>query len=81
MAIEKHVIEPTLDEEYGLIPVVGLTREEGLAVLDLQARERLNMPGEEFMRRWQAGDFTEEFKDEHHSAIVILSILAAPFAE
>jgi hypothetical protein len=82
-AVEKHSIQTDLndDEEYGLIPVVGLTYEEGLAVLNLQARKRLNMSGEEFLRRWQADDFTEEFKDEHHSAFVVLSILAAPFLQ
>lgn len=81
MAVEKHSNNPALDEEYGLIPLRGLTYEEGFAVLDLQARRRLNMSGEEFLRRWKADDFSDEFKDEHHSAFAALSILVLPFAK
>jgi hypothetical protein len=81
MAIEKQAAHTEAEDEHWLIPVVGLTYEEGLAVLDLQARERLNISGEEFLRRWQAEDFTEEFKDEHHSAFAYLSIVVAPFVK
>jgi hypothetical protein len=38
------------------------------------------MSGEEFLRRWKADDFSDEFKDEHHSAFAALSILVRPFA-
>ena len=79
MAVEKHITDTAPDDEYGLIPVVGLTLEEGFAVLDLQARRRLSMSGEEFLEKWRAGAFSEAFKDEHHSEFVILSLLAAPF--
>jgi hypothetical protein len=81
MAIEKQTTHTELADEHWLIPVVGLTYEEGLAVLDLQARRRLNMSGEEFLRRWQADDFTEEYMDEHHSAFAYLSIVVAPFVK
>lgn len=39
--------------------VVYLTREEGLAVIDEHARKYLNMSGEEFLRRWETGDFDD----------------------
>jgi len=81
MAVEKHITDRAPDEEYGLIPIRGLTYEEGLAVLDLQARRRLNLSGEEFLEKWRTDAFSEEFKDEHHSAIVVLSLLAAPFGK
>lgn len=80
MAVEKRITDQAPVEEYELIPVRGLTYEEGFAVLDLQARRRLNMSGEEFLRRWKADDFSDRFKDEHHSAFAALSILVAPFA-
>jgi hypothetical protein len=82
MALKKQIVDdqPSEEYEYGLIPLIGLTYEEGFAQLDLAARKRLNMSGEEFLRRWKADDFSDEFKDEHHSAFAALSILVRPFA-
>jgi hypothetical protein len=80
MAVEKRLIDDEPDEAYGLIPIRWLTYEEGLAELDVAARRRLNMSGAEFLRRWKADDFSDEFKDEHHSAFAALSILVRPFA-
>jgi hypothetical protein len=82
MALKKQIVEnePSEEYEYELIPLIGLTYEEGFAVLDGQARRRLNMSGEEFLRRWKADDFSDEFKDEHHSAFAALCILVRPFA-
>lgn len=37
-----------------------LTREEGLAILDRQARRYLNMSGDEFIRAWDAGEFADD---------------------
>jgi hypothetical protein len=34
-----------------------LTREEGLALLDREARRRLHMSAEEFIRAWASGEF------------------------
>ena len=34
-----------------------LTREEGLALLDREARRYLHMSAEEFIRAWEAGEF------------------------
>ena len=81
MAVEKRLVDDELDEEYGLIPIRWLTDEEGFAVLDSEARRGLHMSGVEFLLRWNAGDFPDEFKDEHHSAFAALSILVRPFAE
>lgn len=84
MAAEKQLADKDADVEvhpdWGLIPIRGLSYEEGFAVLDGQARRRLNMSGEEFLRRWKANDFSEEYKDANHSAFAALSILVRPFA-
>jgi hypothetical protein len=84
MAAEKQLADEDADVEvhpdWGLIPLVELSYEEGFAVLDGQARRRLNMSGDEFLRRWKEDDFSEEFKDAHHSAFAALSILVRPFA-
>lgn len=37
-----------------------LSREEGRAIVDQQARERLGMSGDEFMRKWDAGYFAAD---------------------
>ena len=37
-----------------------LSREEAKAVLDRQARRYLHVSGEEFLRRWDAGEYTKD---------------------
>jgi hypothetical protein len=83
MAIERRSTTEVANFEDALeaVPLVWLTEEEAFAVLDTQARERLGMSGKEFLRRWRADDFSEEFKEEHHSDYVELHILAAPFGK
>ncbi len=36
-----------------------LSYEQGTALLDAEARRRLGMSGDEFLRRWDAGEFTD----------------------
>jgi hypothetical protein len=52
-----------------------LSREEGKLLLDEQARRYLQMSGEEFIRRWDAG----EFDGPERSEVVRLAMLL-PFA-
>ncbi|MBA2755086.1 MAG: hypothetical protein H0U40_11605 [Chloroflexia bacterium] len=40
-------------------PIRFTTTEEGRAIFDDQARRLMNMSGEEFLRRWDAGEFAE----------------------
>lgn len=37
-----------------------MTREQGLALLDEQAREYFGISGEEFIRQWEAGALRDE---------------------
>jgi len=39
------------------VGVVEASREEGQAILDRAAREVLNISGEEFLRRWDLGEY------------------------
>jgi hypothetical protein len=39
------------------VEVVEATREEGRALLDRAAREVLQISGEEFLARWDAGEY------------------------
>lgn len=52
-----------------------LSLEEGRAFFDEMARERLGISGDEFVRRWHAG----EWRDDHRSEILELVIML-PFA-
>ena len=48
-------------------PIPGVryvTREEGVAMLDEAARKYLNMSGEEFVRRYRAGDIPDPDRSE-----------------
>lgn len=60
-----------------IIPgVVELTREEGRALFDRHARELLGISGEEFLRRYDAGEF-----DECAEEVVELRMLIPFFRE
>lgn len=41
-----------------------LTRKEGKKLLDRQAKQNLNMSGEEFMRKWDAKEFEDPDRPE-----------------
>ena len=62
--------DPSLDNEL-LPPIHEVSPEEGWEILDRQARERLGMSGEEFIRKWEAN----EFEDPDQSDIIFLSFM------
>jgi hypothetical protein len=56
-----------------------LSLAEGRQLFDDQVRERLGISGEEFLRRWDAGEYDASFDDpRHHSTLVHLWMLS-PF--
>lgn len=58
-----------------------VTPEEGLEMFDCEARHLMNMSGEEFLRRWDAGEFNElmsGYGDEHSNLVSL--VLMIPFA-
>jgi hypothetical protein len=52
-----------------------LTHDEGRALLDARARRYLGISGDEFLRRWEAGDFRGVDRPE-----VMRVVMAIPFA-
>jgi hypothetical protein len=52
-----------------------LTREEGRRFFDEQARKRLGISGEEFLRRLDAGEYQNIPDDPEHWPIIELSML------
>lgn len=60
--------------EPALPPVIDLTPEESWAFFDDKAHELLGISGEEFVRRWNAGDYDEIADDGEHSDIMYLAM-------
>lgn len=75
-----HAIEPMPESEWGdLPPVVQLTREEGRAFFDREARRMLGISGDEFLRRLDAGEFDGIDEDDFGRRAIELE-LSVPFA-
>jgi hypothetical protein len=56
-----------------------MSQEEGRAMIDRQAHRYLDMSGEEFIRRWDAGAFGDpDDRFENHPAVMRLGMLV-PF--
>lgn len=58
------------------IQTIELTREEGIAMFDRQARERLGMSGEEFLKRWEAGEIEDPDRND-----VMMLVMMIPFTK
>jgi hypothetical protein len=58
-------------------PTKELTLEEGRVLLDKQARRYLNMSGDEFVKRWEAG----EFDDDPDRPEIMRVAMLIPFAK
>jgi hypothetical protein len=52
-----------------------VTPEEGRAIFDEEARRVMGMSGEEFIRRWQAGEYKEIADTAGHLHIMHLAML------
>jgi hypothetical protein len=56
-----------------------MNQQEGRAFFEEQARKLLGISGEEFLRRWEAGEYDELADDPEHPEILRLATLI-PFA-
>ncbi len=54
-----------------------LTLEDGRKLLDKQARRYLNMSGDDFIKKWEAG----EFGDDSDRPEVMRLVMLVPFAK
>jgi hypothetical protein len=64
----------TTQKKPKLPPFRDLSPEESAEEFDHQARRRLGMSGEEFLRRWDAGEFpnTEDFAVSYVASLIPL---------
>ncbi|MCX6020172.1 MAG: hypothetical protein NTZ05_00275 [Chloroflexi bacterium] len=57
-------------------PAPEFTPAEGIAIFDREARRELNISGEEFLRRWDAGEFKPIIDaPEWHSKVMSVAML------
>jgi hypothetical protein len=70
MATQPEYDENEPDESYG-VTYVELTREEGRAMFEQNAQDWFGISGEEFIRRWEAG----ETDDMNHTDVIMLALM------
>lgn len=58
------------------IDIIELAPEEGIAMFDRQARERLGMSGDEFLQKWEAGEIDDPDRND-----VMMLVMMIPFAK
>ena len=69
---EYEILVPAKD---GAPPIYTVTPEHGRRLFDEVVRREVGMSGEEFVRKWQAGDFATIPDDEEHRSIIELTLL------
>jgi hypothetical protein len=57
--------------------VIRLSDEDGRAFFDATARELLGIGGDDFLRRWRAGDYDDKADDPDHWDVLYLAIMGA----
>ena len=60
--------------------VIELTPDEGMAYFDREARRLVGMSGEEFLRRWDAGEFQPVPDETEADRRLVSLVMALPFA-
>lgn len=63
----------------GIPGIIQLTAEEGRALFDRKAREALGISGEEFLRRWDAGEY-RPVPDTREGRKIGRLVMMLPFA-
>jgi hypothetical protein len=56
-------------------PAIDMDIEQSRRFFDKKARSLLGIGGEEFLRRWRAGEYAEIADDPAHSDIMYLALL------
>jgi|SRR5579884_238500 len=74
------VVAPPASDDESLPPVQFLSPEEGRALFDEQARRLLGLSGEEFLRRYDAGEFDAVYDDPGVGREVVHLSMLIPFA-
>jgi hypothetical protein len=63
------------DEGYSLPPIVELSEDEGRALFERQARKYLGMSGDEFLRKWDAGEIDDPDRSEVLTVVFLIPLV------
>jgi hypothetical protein len=58
--------------------IIGLSDEEARALFDRQARKYLGMSGEEFLRKWDAGEFDDPDQTNIVRVVLMIPLMGRP---
>ncbi len=65
---------PTITTDYAT-EICWLSDDEARKEFEAAARQWLGISGEEFLRRWDAGEYREVFDDEDHYGVLMVATL------
>lgn len=68
-------ITVTISQKHVGTEIAYLSAEEACEVFDYQARKLMNMSGEEFLRRWDAGEYRDSFDAPGHESLTSLVMM------
>jgi hypothetical protein len=63
------------DEGYSLPPIVELSEAEGRALFERQARKYMGMSGDEFLRKWDAGEIDDPDRSEVLTVVFLIPLV------
>ena len=63
------------DEGYSLPPIVELSEDEGRALFERQARKYMGMSGDEFLRKWDAGEIEDSDRSEVLTVVFLIPLV------
>lgn len=66
------------EQPYELPEIIELSVEQGREMFDRQARKTLGMSGEEFLQRWDAGEFTDPDQPDLIDLIFLIPFTGRP---
>jgi hypothetical protein len=75
MALRAPQPQDDIEPEDELPPLVVFSPEEGRAIFDEAVRRAMGYSGEEFIRRWEAGEFANIPDDAEHRHIIELGLM------
>jgi hypothetical protein len=71
--------DDTPDGDITLPPIVELSEEEGRALFDEQARKYMGMSGDEFLRKWDAGEIEDPDRSEVWTVVFLIPFVRNDF--
>jgi hypothetical protein len=67
-------------QTHALPEIVELSDDEARELFDRRARQTLGMSGDEFLRRWDAGEIADPDRTEIVELVLLIPLLGRPIA-